>query len=298
MLLLAVMGSRCILCKASRLELKSMRGVEPMLSVGRNWANQRVGLGAPYLKVMKETTRRSELDLTVIEAKTLPEAWFLCVKKCMEEGYEYTIDKGSFAGQKRKEFDLVSVRVEYPGSRPLVPDTPQGVPPPTTMDYVEGYLPYLMTGVKQEGEFYTYGEDIDIQLPEVIKRYKEGGYETNQLCITIGSSRSMFLEHSQCLRLIDTRVRYGKLHFVVYFRSWDLWAGFPANLAAIQILKEYLASEIGVEDGELFAFSKGLHLYDYSWELANLATGRVCCTECGRTLPFHNPKCSQNEKMY
>jgi thymidylate synthase len=68
--------------------------------------------------------------------------------------------------------------------------------------------------------------------------------------------------------MIDTRISEGKLHFVVYFRSWDLWGGFPANLAGIQILKEYMAGEIGVEDGELIAMSKGLHLYDYSWDLA------------------------------
>jgi len=47
-----------------------------------------------------------------------------------------------------------------------------------------------------------------------------------------------------------------------------LWAGFPSNLAAIQLLKEYMASEIGVDDGELIAMSKGLHLYEYAWELA------------------------------
>jgi thymidylate synthase len=68
--------------------------------------------------------------------------------------------------------------------------------------------------------------------------------------------------------MIDTRVREGRLNFVVYFRSWDLWAGFPSNLAAIQLLKEYMAGEIGVEDGELIAMSKGLHLYEYAWELA------------------------------
>jgi thymidylate synthase len=45
-------------------------------------------------------------------------------------------------------------------------------------------------------------------------------------------------------------------------------------LAAIQLLKEYMASEIGVEDGEILALSKGLHLYEYSWELAR-ATARV-----------------------
>jgi thymidylate synthase len=98
--------------------------------------------------------------------------------------------------------------------------------------------------------------------------YKEDGYNTNQGYMAVGSSASIFLEDPQCLRGIDTKIRNDKLHFFVYFRSWDLWGGFPANLGGIQILKEYMASEIGVGDGEIIAASKGLHLYDYSWDLA------------------------------
>jgi thymidylate synthase len=40
-------------------------------------------------------------------------------------------------------------------------------------------------------------------------------------------------------------------------------------------MKEYVASEIGVEDGELIALSKGLHLYDYTWDLAKISSGLV-----------------------
>ena len=76
------------------------------------------------------------------------------------------------------------------------------------------------------------------------------------------------------LRLIDTRVRYGKLHFILYFRSWDLWGGFPSNLGGLQLVKQYMAEEIGVSDGEIIAVSKGLHLYDYSWELAKIRTNK------------------------
>ena len=100
--------------------------------------------------------------------------------------------------------------------------------------------------------------------------YKEDGHHTNQAFMAVGDSQSIFLSDPPCLRAIDTRIRYGKLHFVVYFRSWDLWAGFPSNLAAIQLLKEYMASEIGVDDGELIAVSKGLHLYDHSWQVAEM----------------------------
>lgn len=210
------------------------------------------------------------MNLTTIEAKTLPEAWFLCIKECMDSGYEYVIDRGSHQGASRKELYSITLRVEYPGSKPLIPDVPEGVPPPASMDYVESYLPYLMVGTKMNNEQYTYGEDIDYQLKELIKIYKEGGHGTNQACMSVGSKESIFLESSQCLRVIDTRIWEGKLTFYVYFRSWDLWAGFPSNLAAIQILKEYVASELNVEDGELIAYSKGLHLYSHHWKVANM----------------------------
>jgi thymidylate synthase len=214
------------------------------------------------------------MKISVIEARDLSEAWFVCLRKTLDEGYEYKIDRGSYVGQKRKELDLVVIKVSYPGTRPLIPDVPQGVPPPSTMEYVESYLPYLMTSHKKKGEEYTYGQYLEKQIAEAIRIYKEDGYNTNQVYMDVGNEKSIFLPDPPCLRMIDTRIREGRLNFIVYFRSWDLWAGFPSNLAAIQLLKEYMASEIGVEDGELAAMSKGLHLYEYSWELAKAVVSR------------------------
>jgi thymidylate synthase len=143
------------------------------------------------------------------------------------------------------------------------------------MDYVENYLQYLITSFKADTEQYTYGEDLEYQLPELIRMYKEDGHNTNQGFMAVGSKESIMLSDPPCLRGIDTRVENGQLHFILYFRSWDLWAGLPSNLAAIQLMKEYVASEIGVEDGELIALSKGLHLYDYTWDLAKISSGLV-----------------------
>ncbi len=211
------------------------------------------------------------MKISIVEARDLSEAWFLCLRETLTEGYDYKILRGSYAGQHRKELDFIVVRVKYPGTRPLIPDVPQGVPPPATMEYVESYLPYLMTAHKAEGEQYTYGQYLERQIAKVIKMYKEDGYDTNQAFMAVGDDQSIDLDDPPCLRGIDTRIRDNKLHFIVYFRSWDLWAGFPSNLAALQLLKEYMASEIGVGDGELIALSKGLHLYKYSWEQAKPA---------------------------
>jgi thymidylate synthase len=208
------------------------------------------------------------VNITFIEARDLYEAWFLCLSKTLSEGFEYRIDRGSYAGQRRKELDFAVVHIRYPGTRPLFPEVPQGIPPPTTMEYIESYLPYLMTAHRKEGEQYTYGQYLETQIAEIIRMYKEDGHNTNQAYMAVGDKESLSLPDPPCLRGIDTRIRHNRLHFFAYFRSWDLWAGFPSNLAAIQLLKEYMACEIGVEDGEIIATSKGLHLYEYAWDLA------------------------------
>ena len=233
-----------------------------------------------------------------VDAFDLDDAWFQCLSQILEHGHVYTITKGSYEGQKRLEFDFAVVRVKKPEHQ-IIPIIPEGmsIPSPTDMDYIQGYLSYLLTGTKTETEDYTYGErlvDAKVklkqvvdgkemvqemplnvnQIEEVIKLYKEKGFGTNQAIMEIGMPSDIKLIDPPCLRLIDTRVRYGKLHFILYFRSWDLWGGFPSNLGGLELVKQYMAEEIGVKNGEIIAVSKGLHLYDYAWDLAKLRTNK------------------------
>lgn len=255
-----------------------------------------------------------------ITARDLPDAWFQTVYNVLDKGKEFTIDRGSYESKKRLEYDWVTVQIKYPGTRPLLPDIPQqyGIPNPVDNDYLDKYLPYLMTGHIAEGESYTYGQrltryplpmeyrkkidtkqgpaillneineltDLKIifyddefkcdclnQIELLIWTYKNKGVRNNQMVLQVAHPSDMLLQDPPCLRHIDTRLQDGKLNFLVYFRSWDLWNGFPANLAAIQLLKEYMSSCIGVEDGEIIATSKGLHLYDHCWELAKTIRG-------------------------
>ena len=219
------------------------------------------------------------MEITFIEARDLPDAWFQCVYQIFEAGHEYSIERGSFAGQRRLEYDFIVVKINYPETRPLIPDIPPGIglPAPTDMDYVNEYLDKLCSKEsKAEHEDYTYGMYLEDQIAEVIRMYREDGFGTNQACMAVCDRESIYLEDPPCLRQIDTRIYTNerKLHFMVYFRSWDLWAGFPTNLAGIQLLKEYMADEIGVEPGETIAVSKGMHLYDYAWEIAQTRLGR------------------------
>jgi thymidylate synthase len=258
-----------------------------------------------------------------IVARDLPDLWFQAVQSVLDNGEIFTIDRGSYAGQTRLEFDYFTGLIAYPGVLPLLPDIPEqyGIPNPVEHDYIYGgeeyersYIEYLMTPVKQPGESYTYGErltkvpvtgdklewlsdennfeivdvrDIDSkalfkedgkyyvnQIEWVIDIYKKHGHRNNQMVLQVAHPSDCMLVDPPCLRHIDTRIQDGKLIFFVYFRSWDLWGGLPANLAGIQILKEYMAGEIGVDDGEMIVESKGLHLYGYAEKLAKIRTMR------------------------
>jgi thymidylate synthase len=254
------------------------------------------------------------LNPQFIQARDLGDAWFQCLYRILDEGYMFTIDRGSYAGQKRLEFDFATIHIKFPGTRPLLPqiEAHHNIPNPVADDYLDDYVSYLMTGEIKPGESYTYGQRMNkfevntnwvlrydkpeykeilikdeevwqtfydrekriwnsyflSQVELLIWTYKNKGYRNNQMILQVAEPTDMLLQDPPCLRHIDTRIQDGKLHFYPYFRSWDLWGGFPANLGGIQLLKEYVASEIGVEDGEIIATSKGLHLYDHCFELA------------------------------
>ena len=269
------------------------------------------------------------MQIVKIDARDLSDAWFQFIFEILDKGSRHVIDRGSYAGQTRLEFDYAIGHITHPKTRPLIPDIPPacGIPNPVEEAYIYGgegydrsYIEYIMSARKEPGESYTYGERLtkypiskntlsfktmkDIlmeeyahwkslgiitvesegkilagtyeqqeylnQIEAVIWTYKNKGHRNNQLVMQVGIPDDLLFQDPACLRHIDTRIQDGKLHFFVYFRSWDLWGGFPANLAGIQNLKEYMADEIGVEDGEMIVESKGLHLYGYAEELANL----------------------------
>lgn len=266
-----------------------------------------------------------DLESIKIRANNLPDAWFQTLYTCVDVGKEFTIDRGSYAGQKRLEFDWIDIEIENPGQEPLIPQVPEHHPFPSPVDenYLADYMPYLLTGEEKPGEAYTYGQRLNAFLipekvmyyrrdraflPENLKRivveedkiwehpdimwrdrngnwylnqvelmiytYKNFGERNNQMILQVGMGSDMLLQDPPCLRHIDTRLQDGKLHFFPYFRSWDLFNGLPANLAAIETLKQYCADAIGVENGSMIASSKGLHIYDHVWEIAESIRGK------------------------
>lgn len=234
------------------------------------------------------------MEITHITAFDLPRAWYRVIQACHQKGYVRPVFRGARQGAKRRELDYLIIEITNPSNRPLVPDVPVGVPPPTSMNYVNRYLRYLMTPFKEDWEDYTYGERIagtldinihpsmieidrlegervsstEINQLEEIEKFLKDTPETNRSVIAVGKAEDFRLKHPPCMRIMQFKVRYDMLHLSVYFRSWDTWGGFPSNLAALQLMKEDLAKQIGVKDGTIIAVSMGAHLYNTEWDLA------------------------------
>lgn len=220
-----------------------------------------------------------DFTVTKITAIDIQDAWFQCISKILDVGFKYEIQQGSYVGQTRMEFDKIVVVIKKPYQEPydlMLPQIPTAlnIPNPVDFGYIEQYLPYLMTDHIEPGEQYTYGSRIYEQIPywiEVLKKTPN----TNQAVLQVAQPDDYKLMDPPCLRHIDMRIKDGKLIFYPYFRSWDLWGGFPANLAGIAVLQKSMADEIGVEPGLICASSKGLHLYGYVEELAKLRCGKA-----------------------
>ena len=237
------------------------------------------------------------MNITHIKATTIPDAWFQCLYNLIEAtktgqgARRYTVQTGSDPGQDRIEFDFAVIHIIQPGARPLTPQIPEhlNIPPVSDEKYEAEYLSYLLSPEKQPNEHYTYGERLNVGFAKCIDYYKKHGPNTNRMCLEIGRPEDInFYDmetgegSSPCLRLIDTRIEDGKLHYVCYFRSWNLWNGFPNNLSAIQQAKELMASEVGVEDGELICVSKGLNIRAYNLEVAFMRLQREVNLEVGK----------------
>ena len=239
-----------------------------------------------------------------IEATTIADAWFQAVYNIFEYGFKYEVQHGSYVGETRLEFPFITILIKKPYSEPydsMLPKIPEGlnIPNPVADGYVEQYLPYLMTGEKKPEEDYTYGSrlvnsflgynklfhnspawDLDFdspiyinQIEHFIKLLKETP-NTNQAVLQVAQPGDGLLDDPPCLRSIHVKIINNKLVFYPYFRSNDLWAGFPANLAGIAVLQKYMADEIGIESGEMIYSSSGLHIYGYAEELAKLRAGK------------------------
>ena len=210
----------------------------------------------------------------VVKAFDCPDAWYKVLQEIWVKGDLFEVGYGSEVS-KTKKLNL-SIEIAHPENRPLV-----DFMAPCDMKYVQWYaLKYLWSGAIED-ETYTYGsrmrEPVD-QVEEAVKRYVEEKRDRQvTFVIRLPEDIQKRLDERKheppCLSLIDTEISDNQLHLTCYFRSWDAYAGLPANIAGIQIFNEALVSEInrrgklGIKTGKLIFHSKNCHIYERQFKM-------------------------------
>jgi thymidylate synthase len=212
-----------------------------------------------------------------ITAFDCPEAWFQTLSHIWSEGDIFKVNYGSETTETKKL--NLTIEINHPENRPLVSDKA-----PCDIKYVQGYaLEYLWCSEKQEGETYTYGsrlrEPVN-QVEEAIKRYLEEPQD-RQVTMVIRLPQDIYKVRKDskdrheppCLSIIDTEILENKMNLTCYFRSWDAYAGLPANIAGLQMFNEAFVAEINnrgnlnIETGKLIFHSKNSHIYQRQYKL-------------------------------
>ena len=210
----------------------------------------------------------------LIKAFDCPDAWYKVLQEIWVNGDSFEVGYGSEVS-KTKKLNL-SIEIAHPENRPLV-----DFMAPCDMKYVQWYaLKYLWSGAIED-ETYTYGsrmrEPVD-QVEEAVKRYVEEKRDRQvtfviRLPEDIKKQLDKRKHEPPCLSLIDTEILDNQLNLTCYFRSWDAYAGLPANIAGIQIFNEALVSEInrrgnlGIRTGKLIFHSKNCHIYKRQFKM-------------------------------
>jgi len=223
-----------------------------------------------------------------ITAFDLPDAWYQVLKKIWEEGENFSVKYGSEITDTKK-LDA-TIEVSHPENKPLVHEKA-----PCDMRYVMNYfMEYLWFGEKAPDETYTYSSRLRSpvdQIEEAIKRYAEELFD-RQITLTIRIPQDIYREiegkrhEPPCLTIIDTEITRDqgdnrlKFSLIGYFRSWDAYAAFPANMAGLQLFSETFVKELntrGIEKhgdkweevftGPILMISKNCHVYKRQFPL-------------------------------
>ena len=210
-----------------------------------------------------------------LKCTNLEDAWVRSMYHAISIGRPYLVTEGSRAGQHRLTMDVAHININHPELRPLYPTGKPGQVVPidekAITQYFENYV-YSDSPPKPD-EHYNYSEYIYPLANAIMDYYRKFGPGNAHCSIRVGSP-NCFLDYFEaykdetsrkttpCLLTIDTRIIDNHLCFYVYYRSWDLFSGFPLNMAGFQLLKETMSGYIGVENGPTVAVCKDLHLYE------------------------------------
>jgi thymidylate synthase len=200
-----------------------------------------------------------------IRARSISDAWHRGLNLIWRQGQEITDERGT----KIRELLSCQVVVEDPYQE-MIPKEYSW-----NEERLEEYAGQLLSGVNPGFE-YTYGERLRAwslpgelpldQIEQAIRRLKESSATRRATAVTWIPPVDTAKDEVPCMIVDDFKLRDGRLHLAVFFRSHDFAGAYPANLYGLARVLEYVASEIAAEPGSISTTSASAHIYEHDWD--------------------------------
>jgi thymidylate synthase len=200
-----------------------------------------------------------------IRAASISEAWQRGLSLIWRQGAEITDQRGT----RIKEILSLQMVVEDPYSEMIPPGYSWNE------ERLEEYARQLLSG-DNPGFEYTYGERLRAwalpgsvpldQIEQAISRLRASSSTRRATAVTWIAPLDSSKEEVPCMIVDDFKLRDGRLHLSIFFRSHDFAGAYPANLYGLARLLQYVASEVGAEPGSISTTSASAHIYEHDWD--------------------------------
>ena len=200
-----------------------------------------------------------------IRAASISEAWQRGLSLIWRQGEEITDQRGT----RIKEILSLQMVVEDPYQEMIPPGYSWNE------ERLEEYARQLLSG-DNPGFEYTYGERLRAwalpggapidQIEQVIARLRASSSTRRATAVTWIAPLDSAREEVPCMIVDDFKLRDGRLHLSIFFRSHDFAGAYPANLYGLARLLQYVAGEVGAEPGSISTTSSSAHIYEHDWD--------------------------------
>ncbi len=220
-----------------------------------------------------------------IEGKTIAITWVKILHRIRTIG---TIRPTAYDSKWQELIDLMAIITEEPEDFYF----PEPNYLPIGRQFLGAYISQMLDDTPQEeGVKYTYGTRLRSwfgrdQIEQVIGKLA-GDINSTRAVMSLWDVKDYEGNDSPpCLNHIWLEHQKGKLSLTATFRSNDMFTAWPANAMGLRALQQHICTEINqksnlqIKLGPLIIISQSAHIYDDTWEHADLIIEREYVKIC------------------
>lgn len=213
----------------------------------------------------------TDLSLLKIRRPTIGEAWIEVLKHFLKFGVKSEAVHHYFDRKVNQYKELLNLAVVVEEENPEKPRMCDFFP--FNRQDLDNYIEEFLKPARGQ-EPYTYGErlfdyeGLD-QVEKMVEKLKRFPFDKGALAVLWQPKVDNFPRRqpwrTPCLTLIQGQCFGDKLYLTAYFRSNDMFGGWPFNAFALRFLQSRIADRAGLGLGSLITISGLAHLYEHDF---------------------------------